>query len=121
MKPGIVIVYVIVAFVSGTGRVSVTVTRSCDGRHHWPVFGASSSCGASSRTTYGAKSVEQKGTSFDTPSPYFHDGSATTLLDVVRQHGNPSMTTEAEKSDIVEFLRTIGFPSAAPRRRAVGH
>jgi cytochrome c peroxidase len=73
---------------------------------------------------------ERKGTSFDTPSlrgladssPYFHDGSAETLIDIVRgatgQHGNTTGLTEAEKSDLAEFLKLIPF--ASPKRRSAG-
>jgi len=69
--------------------------------------------------------LEQKGTSFDTPSlrgiafsaPYFHDGSAATLDDVVERHSTTPLTP-AQKSDLVEFLRTIDFASAPPKRHA---
>jgi hypothetical protein len=78
----------------------------------------------------GLDAAERKGTSFDTPTlrglsdtaPYFHDGSAATLLDVVRAsngpHGDASGLTESEKSDLAEFLRSIPFLS--PRRHAAG-
>jgi cytochrome c peroxidase len=74
----------------------------------------------------GTSPLEQKGTSFDTPSlrdvaltpPYFHDGSAATLPDVVRTHGAGPTLTDSERGDLVEFLRTISFTSA--RRRAAG-
>lgn len=74
---------------------------------------------------------ERKGTSFDTPSlrgvfdtaPYFHDGSAATLLDVVNgatgQHGNTTALRDDERRDLVEFLRSLDFPR--PRLRAVAH
>ena len=72
--------------------------------------------------------LEQKGTAFDTPSlrglatsaPYFHDGSAATLLDVVNRHGNTTTLTAGEKLDLIEFLRTIDFPAVPPKRRAIG-
>lgn len=72
---------------------------------------------------------ERKGTSFDTPSlrgvhdtaPYFHDGRTATLLDVVTaatgQHGNASGLNPGERHDLVEFLRSIPFPTS--RRRAI--
>jgi YVTN family beta-propeller protein len=75
--------------------------------------------------------LERKGTAFDTPSlrgiyataPYFHDGSAATLLDVVSgaegTHGDARSLTPAQKNDLVEFLRSIDFDR--PRRRAVAH
>jgi len=70
---------------------------------------------------------ERKGSSFDTPSlrglfdtaPYFHDGSAATLFDVLARHFGSSLTP-GEQNDVVEFLRSIPFPSAPSRRRAVG-
>lgn len=41
--------------------------------------------------------------------PYFHDGSAATLMDVVDHYDSFSMLglTSQEKSDLVEFLRTL--------------
>lgn len=77
----------------------------------------------------GRGASERKGTTFDTPSlrglhltaPYFHDGSAATLADVVDgaagQHGDTRMLTVAQKNDLVEFLRSVDFD--VPRRRAV--
>jgi cytochrome c peroxidase len=41
--------------------------------------------------------------------PYFHDGSATSLLDVVN-HYNTQFglgLTERQKADLVEFLKTL--------------
>jgi cytochrome c peroxidase len=72
----------------------------------------------------GGGAGERKGTSFDTPSlrglaesaPYFHNGSAATLLDVLRSHGNAPSLSETERADLAEFLRSIPFPQ--PRRRA---
>ena len=76
----------------------------------------------------GTNAKERKGRTFDTPSlrglydtaPYLHDGSAATLLDVVRaakgQHGNATGLTEGELKDLAEFLRSIPFP--APKRRS---
>ena len=71
---------------------------------------------------------ERKGSSFDTPSlgglydtaPYFHDGSAATLADVPARHFGASLTA-GERSDLADFLRSIPFPSASPRRRAAAH
>lgn len=75
----------------------------------------------------GAGSQERKGSSFDTPSlrglsdtaPYFHDGSAATLLDVLGRHFGGVLSVD-EKNDLVEFLHSIPFPSTFSRRRAVG-
>jgi mono/diheme cytochrome c family protein len=43
--------------------------------------------------------------------PYFHDGSAPTLLDVVNRYNNDSRfllgLTERQKADIVEFLKSL--------------
>jgi hypothetical protein len=44
--------------------------------------------------------------------PYFHDGSAATLLDVVNRYNDNDMgfslgLTEKEKADLVEFLKTL--------------
>ena len=68
--------------------------------------------------------LERKGNSFDTPSlrglfdtaPYFHDGSAATLQDILSRHGDGPLLTSAEREDVVAFLRSIPFPQA--RRRA---
>lgn len=74
----------------------------------------------------GGGAGEKKGSSFDTPSlrglaetaPYFHDGSAATLPDLLRRHGNAPALTDAQRGDLAEFLRAIPFPQ--PRRRAAG-
>jgi YVTN family beta-propeller protein len=78
----------------------------------------------------GHSADERKGSSFDTPSlrgvfdtaPYLHDGSAATLLDVLRgatgQHGNTAGLAAAEHDDLVAFLRSLPVPQA--RRRAAG-
>ncbi len=74
----------------------------------------------------GGGAGERKGSSFDTPSlrgladtaPYFHDGSAPTLGDVLRRHGSAPTLTDAQRSDLAELLRSIPFP--LPKRRAVG-
>jgi YVTN family beta-propeller protein len=73
----------------------------------------------------GGGAGERKGSSFDTPSlrgladtaPYFHDGSAATLGDVLRRHGDAPALGDAQRADLVEFLRSIPFPP--PRKRAV--
>ena len=75
----------------------------------------------------GSNPLEHKGTSFDTPSlrgvadsaPYFHDGSATTLIDVVNTHGSATTLTRGDKNDLVAFLSTISFSTTPERRRAV--
>ncbi|MEK6374272.1 MAG: beta-propeller fold lactonase family protein [Acidobacteriota bacterium] len=74
----------------------------------------------------GGGAGERKGSSFDTPSlrglaetaPYFHDGSAATLPDLLRRHGNAPALTDAQRGDLAEFLRAIPFPQ--PKRRAAG-
>jgi YVTN family beta-propeller protein len=73
----------------------------------------------------GGGAGERKGSSFDTPSlrglaetaPYFHDGSAATLADLLRRHGEAPSLTDAQRADLAEFLRSIPFPQA--RKRAV--
>jgi YVTN family beta-propeller protein len=73
----------------------------------------------------GNGSQERKGAAFDTPSlrslydtaPYFHDGSAATLADVLERHGDTQSLLEHERRDLIEFLRTIPFGTT--RRRAV--
>jgi cytochrome c peroxidase len=52
---------------------------------------------------------------FDTPTlrgifasaPYFHDGSAATLRDVVDRLDFSSNLNDSEKSDLVEYLKTL--------------
>ncbi|HVR74183.1 MAG TPA: hypothetical protein VMT52_07625, partial [Planctomycetota bacterium] len=41
--------------------------------------------------------------------PYFHDGSAQTLADVVEHYDRVRelRLTEAQKSDLVEYLKTL--------------
>lgn len=41
--------------------------------------------------------------------PYFHDGSASNFLAVVNHYANvlPLVLTEPEKSDLVEFLKSL--------------
>ena len=41
--------------------------------------------------------------------PYFHDGSAATLLDVVNRYNDARALglTERQKADLVEFLKTL--------------
>ena len=59
-------------------------------------------------------------TGFNTPSlkglarsaPYLHDGSAATLMDRVNNdqgglHGNTSQLGSDQKSDLVEYLKTL--------------
>jgi YVTN family beta-propeller protein len=68
--------------------------------------------------------LERKGNSFDTPSlrglfdtaPYFHDGSAATLNDVLTRHGDASTLSAQEREDLVAFLNAIPFPQ--PKRRS---
>jgi cytochrome c peroxidase len=42
-------------------------------------------------------------------APYFHDGSAATLLDVVNHYDTvlPLGLTERQKADLVEFLKSL--------------
>jgi cytochrome c peroxidase len=77
--------------------------------------------------------------SFRTPSlrnveltaPYFHDGSATTLADVIRFYnrgGNANTNrdwelqalnlTEAEQKDLIEFLKCLTSDDALPARQS---
>ncbi len=71
---------------------------------------------------------ERRGPRFDTPSlrgvfetaPYFHNGSAATLLDIVLgatgAHGDTTMLSESEKKSLAEFLIAIPFAdSSVPR------
>ena len=67
---------------------------------------------------------ERKGSSFDTPSlrgihetaPYFHDGSAATLKDVLttrnptNQHGRTSGMSQQDVDDLISFLRSLPYP-----------
>ena len=69
----------------------------------------------------GVSPLETKGTAFDTPSlrgiyqtgPYLHDGSATTLLDVLTaqneedRHGQTSHLSEAQIQDLIAFLLSL--------------
>jgi cytochrome c peroxidase len=76
-------------------------------------------CSASKSTQVAPRpsSGSRKGTTGTTAtcavaaSPYFHDGSAATLLDVVnRYNDDPRFAlglSEKEKSDLVEFLKTL--------------
>lgn len=74
----------------------------------------------------GSSARERKGSSFDTPSlrgvfdtaPYFHDGSAATLEDVLNTHGDAKTLTPEERADLVAFLKSIPFPQA--KRRSAG-
>jgi YVTN family beta-propeller protein len=69
--------------------------------------------------------LERKGNAFDTPSlrglfdtaPYFHDGSAPTLFDVLARHGDTAHLSAEEREDLVAFLLSIPFPEG--RLRAV--
>jgi YVTN family beta-propeller protein len=71
-----------------------------------------------------AGAQERKGSSFDTPSlrglsdtpPYFHDGSAATLLEVLARHFSNNLTPD-QKNDLVEFLRSLPFPSTPSRQQ----
>lgn len=77
---------------------------------------------------------ERKGPFIDTPTligvadtaPYFHDGSAPTLLDAIRRqssdgktHGHVSHLSEDELSALVGYINTVGVSET--RRRAVRH
>lgn len=75
----------------------------------------------------GTSPLERKGSSFDTPSlrgiyktaPYLHDGSAATLADVLTtrnagdRHGRTGQLNAAEISDLVEYLGSLPFGTAA--------
>jgi cytochrome c peroxidase len=75
--------------------------------------------------TGGGDKTERMGTKYDTPtllgiyraSPYLHDGSAKTLLDVVTtqnkedKHGKTSQLKADEIGDLVEFLKSLPYES----------
>lgn len=77
--------------------------------------------------------LERRGSAFDTPSlrgvyataPYFHDGSAPTLREVLDRskgaHGNVSSLDAAEIDDLIAFLQSLRFPVQQNRRRSIGH
>jgi len=98
------------------------VAASCTSCHSGPFF----TDRAKHDVGTGGGAGERKGSSFDTPSlrglaetaPYFHDGSAATLPDLLRRHGNAPALSDAQRGDLAEFLRSIPFPQ--PRRRAAG-
>lgn len=70
----------------------------------------------------GHREGERKGPEFDTPSlrgihktaPYLHDGSATTLMDVLTlhnpadQHGTTSGLSSGELGDLVSYMQSLG-------------
>ena len=78
----------------------------------------------------GGGPFERRGPRFDTPSlrglsdtaPYFHDGRAASLLDVVRSadgaHGDTTFLTESEELDLAAFLESIPFSDRPRKRRA---
>ena len=64
--------------------------------------------------------VALAGVGFKTPTllgawrsaPYFHDGSAATLADVIdRRHGNHRAVSSAERSQLVAFLKSLEQPA----------
>lgn len=71
-----------------------------------------------------ATPLERKGPRFDTPSlrglfdtaPYFHDGSAATLYDVLDRHA--ASLDAKQRDDVVAFLNAIPFPRAKRRAAA---
>jgi len=93
-------------------------TAGCASCHPPPLF----TDGQKHDVGTGVSLLEKKGATFNTPSlrgvydtaPYFHDGSAATLLDVLARHA-PGVAASA-RQDLIEFLRSIPFPQG--RRRA---
>ena len=77
---------------------------------------------------------ELMGTAYDTPTllgvyrsaPYLHDGSATTLHDVLTtrntndQHGTTSQLSPTEIGDLVEFIKALPFEDPVPAAKASG-
>lgn len=77
---------------------------------------------------------EKMGTKYDTPSllnvyrtaPYFHDGTAATLMDVltttneVDQHGKTSHLQKPQLEDLVEFLKSLPYEDPEPAGRDAG-
>jgi YVTN family beta-propeller protein len=69
-------------------------------------------------------SLERKGGAFDTPSlrglydtaPYFHDGTAVTLGDVLDRHATG--ITPEEREDLIAFLRSLPYPESKRRAAA---
>jgi YVTN family beta-propeller protein len=79
---------------------------------------------------------ERNGPLIDTPSllgvshtaPYFHDGSADTVLDVLRRvfpdgtaHGEVSHLSEHELAYLASYVESIGMTDGPGRRRSVRH
>jgi YVTN family beta-propeller protein len=97
----------------------VFVRANCDSCHTPPLYTDRRKHDVGTATSQ----FEKKGGAFDTPSlrglydtaPYFHDGSAPTLLDVLERHA-PAVTA-AEREDLIAFLASLPYPE--PKRRAV--
>jgi cytochrome c peroxidase len=83
--------------------------------------------------TIGAGSGKRRGatlTGFDTPTllgafataPYFHDGSAATLMDVINRagHGNAQGLPQAEKDQLVAYLRQMDDSEATCQQQSCG-
>ncbi len=78
--------------------------------------------------------TELMGPAYDTPTllgvyrtaPYFHDGRAKTLEEVLTtanpqdRHGKTSQLTAAEVADLVEFLKALPFEDPVPQARQAG-
>ena len=64
---------------------------------------------ASASETDGAALASRQLTRFTSHPPYFHDGSAATLLDVVNHYDDHFglNLTEAQKADLVEYLKSL--------------
>ena len=79
-------------------------------------------------------SSETMGPAYDTPTllgvyrtaPYLHHGKAKTLTEVLRKfnpedkHGKTSHLTDAEISDVMEFLRCLPYEDAEPLAKKMG-
>ena len=77
---------------------------------------------------------ELMGTAYDTPTllgiyrsaPYLHDGTATTLRDVLTtqnhadQHGSTSHLSPSQLDELVEFLKALPFEDPEPAAHAAG-
>lgn len=103
--------------------LSVFRAMRCDGCHAGPLYtdGKSHDVG----TGDPRREKNERGRSFDTPSllgawataPYFHDGSAATLDDVLKsgaEHGVAARLTDRQRADLTAFILSLGAPPTAP-------
>lgn len=77
---------------------------------------------------------EKMGTKYDTPTlfalyrtaPYLHDGSAATLMDVLKsqnagdRHGKTSGLKDGQLEDLVEFLKALPYEDPEPAAEKAG-